>query len=131
MGEVRINIKAMNIANGNSLDLDCLVDTGARMLVLPAEDISFLDLESIGSTLVEYADGRKETLNVFGPLRLYYDVGGNQVRVAHIDVIEGKHGVDALFGQVPLEVLDLLVDCPNQRVTVNPESPAMPKFSLK
>ena len=41
-------------------------------------------------------------------------------RYCHVDVMEVPDEVPVLIGQIPLEMLDLVVDLPGRRLTGNP-----------
>ena len=51
-------------------------------------------------------------------------------REATCDAMVLPAGTPALIGQVPLELLDLVVDPRSREVRVNPESPDAPIFEL-
>jgi clan AA aspartic protease len=101
------------------------VDTGANGLVLPMDVVDRLGLRRRYQVLAEYADGRTESLWVADGARV--KVLG---REAAVECIVGPPGSHPLLGRVPLEVLDLLVDCRARRLVVNPRSPDRPLFRL-
>ena len=117
MGEVRVKAKLTNAVDEalvrrgllkpeqvRSYDADALVDTGAVRTVLPPQAVSRLGLGVRGRLTVEYADGRKETVDVTEPLI---------VEIEGRDTLEDALvlGDEVLIGQTVLEKIDMLVDC--------------------
>ena len=103
-----------------------VVDTGAVMLVLPENVVSRLGLETQREVVVAYADERKETRPVAGPVTIHI---GN--RFMNTDCIVGPPLSEPLIGQIVLEALDLVADCTNRTVAPRPESPDSPLLKLK
>jgi predicted aspartyl protease len=95
-----------------------IVDTGATLLVLPDEIIAQLGVRVTRQAKSKFADGRTLVRNVHGPIKV--EVEG---RSAIVEAVSAPKGVPALLGQVPLEVLDLLVDSKGRKLILNPESP--------
>ena len=139
VGEVKANVNLQNVfdlervAAGQmavdavrALDILMVVDTGANSLVLPEEVREQLGSRIIRHTSVEYADGRIDERPVAGPVQL--EVLG---RLSNFDFVVGPRGTVALLGQVVLEMLDLLVDCKNQRLVVNPQSPYQTRYAIR
>ena len=103
-----------------------VVDTGAVMLVLPENVVSRLGLETQREVVVSYADERKETRPVAGPVTIHI---GN--RFMNTDCVVGPPLSEPLIGQIVLEALDLVADCTNRTVAPRPESPDSPLLKLK
>ena len=103
-----------------------VVDTGAVMLVLPENVVTRLGLEMQREVVVTYADDRKETRPVAGPVTVRI---GN--RFMNTDCIVGQPLSEPLIGQIVLEALDLVADCTNRTVGPRPESPDSPLLKLK
>ena len=139
MGEVRVDLELENfvdreIASRGFIPSDqvrtarvnALVDSGARTLVMPEELVEALGLSYHGTVQVTYADERKERRPVAGVVT---------VRVcnrrAEVNVIVGQRGSETLLGQVPLELMDLVIDCANERLVPNPASPDLPGMKIK
>jgi clan AA aspartic protease len=130
MGEVVVKIKLENYAIAEavktglakrdvpSIDVDAVVDTGARMLAIPEDLARALELTRVRQTNVIYADGTRAVRDIVGAITL--TLGD---RSATLDAIVLPKGAETLLGQVPLEVLDLLVDCNTQTLVRNPKSP--------
>jgi clan AA aspartic protease len=104
-----------------SVELTALVDTGATMLVLPADVVAALGLHAQGTRRVRYPNGEVAERPWVGNVEIEI-LGRKTVCTA---LVEGAGNV-ALIGQVPLEELDLLVDPRSRELLVNPLSPDVP-----
>ena len=102
------------------------MDTGAVMLMLPENVVGRLGLERQREVVVTYADERKETRPVAGPLTIRI---GN--RFMNADCIVGPPLSEPLIGQIVLEALDLVADCTNRTLSPRPESLDNPLLKLK
>jgi len=101
------------------ITIEALVDTGSTLLCLPEDQIKKLGLKFYRESISKIASGQKIVRRVFGPVNI--KVMG---RIDSVLAMEGKPGVPALLGQIPLEGLDLMVDSKRQRlVPGHPESP--------
>jgi len=94
---------------------DAVVDTGATMLSLPGRLIAELGLERLRTRRARTTSGVRE-FGVYGTVQL--TVEGRECRV---DVAEIPDDCPVLIGQVPLELLDFVVDPVGQRLMGNPE----------
>lgn len=94
---------------------DALVDTDATTLSLPKRLVRELGLEQRSRKAVTSSTGLGEA-GVYDPVRLTI-----QGRECTVDVLEVPDSVPALIGQIPLEMLDLVVDLRNRRLIANPE----------
>ena len=120
------------------IEIRGLVDTGARTLSLPEDVAERLGLRKISQVKVTYADGRTDVREIVGPLMLTINLGplggvdtSDDIRQATFDAVVLPAGSTVLIGQIVLERLDLLADCPNERLISNPDSPYMPGLSLR
>ena len=93
---------------------DALVDTGAMILSLPTNVIQQLGLKSTGQKRTMTAGGPR-LASVFQAVRLHV-----QDRDCIVEVLEVPDAVPVLIGQVPLEILDFVIDMPNRRLIGNP-----------
>jgi predicted aspartyl protease len=93
---------------------DALVDTGATTLSMPMSLIGQLNLLPL-RTRVPRTSAGPASFRIFGPVRLTV-----QGRDCTIDVAEIPEGCPVLIGQVPLELLDFVVDPKAQRLIGNP-----------
>lgn len=129
MGKVVVEAKVENIEDLYELEkgqlsddqvrsavvLDALVDTGATMLSLPASKIQQLGLRRLRARRARTATGIAE-FDVYGTVQLTI-----QDRDCRVDVAEIPDDCPMLIGQVPLELLDFVVDPVGQRLIGNPE----------
>jgi predicted aspartyl protease len=93
---------------------DALVDTGATMLAMPKRMIEQLGLIPFRTRRARTSAGMIE-VQVYGAVRL--TILG---RDCHADVSELPDDCPVLIGQVPLELLDFVVDPQSQRLIGNP-----------
>jgi predicted aspartyl protease len=129
MGKVTVPIRVENLGDCyeaskgrirpeeiRSLDLDdAVVDTGATMLSLPARVVRHLDLKQHRTRTARTTAGIA-TFRIFEAVRL--TIHG---RDCVVEVAEIPNDCPALVGQVPLELLDFVVDPGGQRLIGNPE----------
>jgi clan AA aspartic protease len=108
-----------------SLAIEALPDTGATMLVLPADLVDKLGLFPDGYRKVRYADGRIGELPWVSSIRMTI-LGRETVTNALV----GEAGTTPLVGQIPLEELDLRVDPKTHELRVNPDSPDAPLLDV-
>ncbi|MBI5386821.1 MAG: retropepsin-like domain-containing protein [Verrucomicrobia bacterium] len=126
MGKVIVRIKLTNYSDlvvrrlklakrkPRTVEVEALVDTGATRLYLKPSVIKRLGLVRTDTV-------RSQTTNG-DALRYKYEPVQLELmgRRESFDVIETPENVPNLLGQVPLEVLDLVVDAKGQRLTPNP-----------
>lgn len=93
---------------------DALVDTGATFLSLPTRHIQHLGLKPFRARKVVTASGPREAMT-YEAVRLTI-----QDRECTVDVLEVPDEVPTLIGQVPLEILDFVVDLRGHRLIGNP-----------
>jgi len=126
MGKVIVNIKLTNLKDTflkaagarktkpREVEVEALVDTGATRLYLNPTVIKKLGLERTDAV-------RSRTTNSdvvrykYEPVRLEF-----MGRHENFDVVEVPEEVPNLLGQVPLEVLDFVVDPRGQKLVPNP-----------
>ena len=93
---------------------DALVDTGATTLALPARLIEQLGLTKRHTKRTTSSRGLGHT-DVYEAVRLTI-----QGRDCTVDVMHVPDDVPVLIGQIPLEMLDLVVDLQSRRLVGNP-----------
>jgi len=103
---------------------DALVDTGATTLCLPPRLIAQLGLNAGQVRRVRTAGGSKD-FAMYDAVRLTV-----QGRDCTVDVAEVAEDCPVLIGQVPLELLDFVVDPKGQRLIGNPEHGGEQMFEL-
>jgi len=101
------------------IETDALVDTGAVKFYLKSFVIQPLGLRPIGEIKSRTRSARSETRTVYAPVSL--EIQGRRGR---FDVVEVPDSIANIIGQIPLEDLDWVVDCRNQRLVPNPEHKA-------
>ena len=128
MGKVVTRIKVANwddlalLANGartekpRALETDAVVDTGAVKFYLKSSIIRELGLRPVGEIKTRTMSNRSEARTVFSPVALEI-----QGRTGRFDVVEIPDALPNIVGQIPLEDLDWVVDCKNQKLIPNPE----------
>ena len=139
MGEVKVEVQLENAVDRGmelrgvlepekvrAFKASVLVDSGAMTLVLPQEQVEALGLLEVGKVIVRYVDERKEERPVASAVTVR--VGD---RAATLDCVVGPPNSEPLLGQVPLEIMDLIVDCAEQKLAPRPESPFLPLIKLK
>jgi len=93
---------------------DALVDTGATTLALPTRLIAELGLKQVAQKQATSSRG-------VGPVNIYEAVRLSvQERFCTVDVVEVPDEVPVLIGQIPLEMMDLVVDLQGRRLVGNP-----------
>jgi predicted aspartyl protease len=93
---------------------EALVDTGASTLSMPKRLVAQLGLKPLRSRAARTSAG-PVTLQVYGTVRLMV-----QGRDCTCDVVEIPDDCPVLIGQIPLELLDFVVDPSGQRLIGNP-----------
>ena len=137
MGEVRTKTLLVNavdeaLAQSGQIALDqvrkyeadALVDAGAVRSAMPSHVVQQLGLTIRGQRVVEYADGRKEAVDVTGPV--IFNIDGRDTMEEALVL-----GDEVLIGQTVLEKLDLLVNCYEQKLMPNPAHPDQPVTKVK
>ena len=94
---------------------DALVDTGATTLALPARLIRQLGLAKVGEKRSRLSRGTGLT-SIYEVVRVTI-----QGREASVDVMEVPDDVPVLIGQIPLEMMDLVVDPRSRKLIGNPD----------
>lgn len=101
-----------------SKSVSMVADTGAVSVSLPQKLIDEIGLPKIGEVTIKLADGSKQIRDRFGFLL---------IRIADrhdvFSCIAKPDNAPLLLGQVVFELLDFVVDCKNQRLIPNPDSP--------
>ena len=126
MGKVIVTIKLTNLkdsflkaegartAKPRTVEVAALVDTGATRLYLKPSVIKRLGLARTDTVRSQTTNGEAIRYK-YEPVQL--ELMG---RRENFDVIEVPENVPNLLGQVPLEVLDFVVDAKAQKLIPNP-----------
>nr|VFJ54557.1 MAG: hypothetical protein BECKFW1821A_GA0114235_104813 [Candidatus Kentron sp. FW] len=128
MGEVRTRLLVENTLDTSKpgFEIDSLVDTGAVMSMLPEDVVDKLAVPIIDKAIVTLANEQSEEMAVAGPITM--TVGNRKMFGS---CLVGAPESEPLIGQLVLESLDLIVDCPRNTLRPRPESPAYPSYKLK
>jgi predicted aspartyl protease len=111
--EVRLGSRAPDAVRRVDV-ADALVDAGASTLSLPRRLVAQLGLQLLRSRQARTSAGTV-TLQEYGTVRLTI-----QGRDCTCDVVEVPDDCPALIGQIPLELLDFVVDLSGQRLIGSP-----------
>src|SRR5882724_11799636 len=126
MGKVFVTIKLTNLYNlamknrhlsckkPRQVEAECLVDTGATRLYLKPSIIKTLGLQKVDAVWSQTTNGEAIRFK-YEPVQL--ELMG---RKENFDVIEVPESVPNLLGQVPLKVLDFVVDSKGHKLIPNP-----------
>jgi len=126
MGKVIVKIKLTNLKDAflkqagarkaapREVEVEALVDTGATRLYLKPSVIKKLGLERTDTVRSRTSNGNVIRYK-YEPVRL--ELMG---RRENFDVDEAPEDVSNVLGQVPLEVLDFVVDLRGQTLVPNP-----------
>ena len=110
---------------GQDVDCDALVDSGAVQTSLPVELVDALKLEHVGWVHARTADGARHDYRLMGIAEV--EVQGREWRG---QVIELPRGTQPLLGAVTLEEMDWHISPAEQKLLPNPASPDKPEILL-
>ncbi len=126
MGLTYADIRVENLLSKRKLETKALVDSGAVFLIIPehlAVQLGF-DLNEVDTREVTLADGSHRSVPMIGPIRVHF-------ADRHCDLSALVMGDEPLFGVVPMEMMDLVINPASQTLTVNPDSPYVPSAPAK
>ena len=137
MGEVRAKVKLTNAIDEGlvrrgllskeqvrTYETDALVDIGSMSPVLPSFVVQQLGSQIVGKRNAELGDASVITTDVTESVGI--DVDGRR-----IDLQALITGNEVIIGQTVLGMIDMQVDCMNQRLVPNPAHPDQPIIKLK
>lgn len=104
---------------------DALVDTGATYLSLPQRLIDRLGLERYRTRRARTAGGGLRDFDMYGVVRLTV-----QGRERCMEIAALPDACPVLIGQIPLEMLDWVVDPKGQKLIGNPEHGGEDMFDM-
>ncbi|OQW78945.1 MAG: clan AA aspartic protease [Proteobacteria bacterium ST_bin14] len=118
MGLIHADIELTNARRDDllSMTVNALVDSGAVHLCIPQHVATQLELDVQDRREVTVADGRTQTVDYVGPIRIRF--ANRQCLVGALVL-----GDQALLGAIPMEDMDLVISPSRQTVTVNPANP--------
>lgn len=139
MGKIYADIELVNtndlaLSYGGYLPTDkvrrmvvkMLVDSGAYNLSINENIRTQLGLRVIGEQVFELADGTHRIFEIVGPVDIRFK---NRDTTTRAVVLPGT--TEPLLGQIPMEDMDVVIYPREERLDVNPDSPLVPKKSLK
>ena len=127
MGLTYADIKVENLLAKRKLETKALVDSGAVFFIIPehlAVQLGFELTEVVNTREVILADGSRKAVPMVGPLRVHF-------ADRYCDLSALVLGDEPLFGAVPMEMMDLVVNPASHTLTVNPDSPYVPSARAK
>lgn len=137
VGEIRAKVRLTNAGDDErarageipaesvrAYEADALVDTGAVRSVVPAHVRERLGVGVRGRRVAEYADGRKDAVDVTGPI-VFELLGRDTLEEALV------LGDEVRIGRTVLEKLDLLAGRQGRRLVPNPAHPDQPVTKVK
>lgn len=120
------NIEIENLFTKRRMNIRALVDSGTVFMTIP-ENVALqlgYDLEEVSRREIILADGSRKSVPMVGPLRVYF-----ADRYCDLSVLVVCD--EALFGAVPMEMMDLVLHPATQTLMVNPASPFVPVALMK
>jgi len=103
-----------------------MADSGAIMMAINEEIQTQLGLPFSERLVVQLADGTPMELDVVGPLQARFSDRTSMLRAL---VLPGN--AEPLFGAIPMEEMDLIVNPAKQTLGPHPSRPIRPVLSLK
>ena len=126
MGLVYSEIKLSNpvVPGLAALTVRCLADSGSTYLVVPQHIATQLQLNALETREATTADGSSHAVPYAGPVRVTFENRNCFVGALIM-------GDEVLLGAVPMEDMDLVVIPKLLKLSVNPESPNIPRGHVK
>ena len=104
--------------------VSALVDSGAMHMCIPQHVALQLQLPVQDRRGVTFADGREETVDYVGPIRIRF--ANRQCLVGALVL-----GNEPLLGAIPMEDMDLVINPLRRSLIVNPANPNIPMSVAK
>jgi len=126
MGMVSANVLLSNprMPELEGMEVDVLVDTGATHLCIPEHVQIQLQLDTLENRETVLADGSVRSVPYAGPVKIHFK---NRTGFTGALVM----GDQVLFGAIPMEDMDLVVNPRSRSIDVNPDSPNMARSFAK
>ena len=106
------------------IDVRCLVDSGSTYLCIPSHIASQLGLNQLETREATLADGSSKPVPYVGPIQVTFENRNCFVGAVVL-------GDEVLLGAVPMEDMDLVIQPKLLKLSVNPDSPNMPRGMVK
>jgi clan AA aspartic protease len=100
----------------SSLDVRCLVDSGATFLCISSHIVHQLSLNTLQEKEVTLANGESFLVPYVGPVQVHFE---NRVCFVGAVVL----GDECLLGAIPMEDMDLIIHPKLFKLAVNPANP--------
>ena len=126
---MRLVYSTIKLANPTKTDIEemevkCLVDTGSTYLCIPSHVAIQLGLKEVDTREVTLADGLSKLVPYVGPIKVSFEK-----RFCFVGAL--VIGNEVLLSAVPMEDMDLVVHPKLFKLSVNPESPNIPRGIVK
>ena len=108
------------------IKVSALVDSGAYMLTFDKSIQTQLGLDVFETLEVELADGTRQECDIVGPVHLHF-----KNRRTTCDALVLPGATEVLFGAIPLEGLDVVIDPKTQQLDVHPLRPYIAGTKVK
>jgi clan AA aspartic protease len=108
------------------MNVSALVDSGAYMLTFDETIKRQLGLDVFETLEIELADGSHQECEIVGPVILRF-----KNRRTTCDALVLPGATEVLFGAIPLEGLDVLIDPKTQELVVHPLRPYIAGTKVK
>ena len=118
MGLTYAKLRLTNDFQKLSVDVEALVDTGAKFLCVPqavAAQLGF-DTTEVRQRVITLADGSSRKVPVVAPVTIEFE---NRWYTSEALVL----GDEPLIGCIPMEAMDVIVEPKSQQMVVNPKHP--------
>jgi hypothetical protein len=110
----RVQRGELAVGNVRRIEIsEALIDSETTVLCLPSGLVKQLGLKPCGER-VSQIQGRRHRVQIYAPVRLTV-----QARDCNTEVVELPDGEPALIGNVPLLLLDFVVDPPSRQLIGN------------
>jgi len=106
------------------LEVKCLVDSVSTYLCIPSHIANQLGLVALETREATLADGNSQSVPYAGPIQVTF-----QNRNCFVGAL--ILGNEVLLGAVPMEDMDLVIHPKLLKLSVNPESPNVPRGYAK
>jgi len=116
IGRAKINLSNPKEDKPDSMEVVCIVDTGATYLCIPESVALQLNLKEFQKRDVTLANGHVTEVPYVGPVKIEFE---NRICFTGAMVM----GETVLLGAIPMEDMDLLVHPKLLKLSVHPERP--------
>jgi clan AA aspartic protease len=123
-----ISVKQGNFPGENvrKMEVNALIDSGARTLTINEEIAKQLELEVQEQIEVVLADGSYRKCDYAGPVYIRFE---NRTACVRALVLPGADEI--LLGVIPLEEMDVIIDPLSEQLVVHPDRPHRAQMKVK